>query len=311
MKQNNLIVHNILYNGVMKAKQNHLYILVANSLKQQQELYRWYVGLHICEQRVEKDICHHCPSCRQMQNGNYINSVVIKRPTEKKSLGVDDVNELQEIFTTTAQLDCERFFCIEHADTMTVQAANSVLKFLEEPNGKTIGFLFVKNEQKLLPTIRSRGQIIRLIEETDEAVQQRIDAQYQDVFLRSCAAYLLQIGYDDKTVFKHTENFYAKIESYCTKIANGSPYIVAQTELEETAQKTKTGTMILELFIFVLHEHLKHGTCFEAAPTHVPTYMREQANRFYIALYHTLQKTKHHMSIAMLITNFSLLLEQE
>ena len=306
----NEIAQNILYKSFTKQQQNHLYILVANNLEQQQQLYKWYIKLHVCNNQEGKTVCDDCQYCIQVNHDNYINNIVIQKQPDKKSIGVAEIAELQEVFTTTAQLDSERFFCVEYADTLTVQAANSILKFLEEPTGKTIGFLFVKNEQKLLPTIRSRGQIIRLIDEVDQKQIDRVAQKIADPTLQKCANYLLQVGYDEKVVLKQCEPFYTKISSYLTKIANGSPFIVAQTDLEDIAQKTKTSTMILELCMYILDEELKYGTLLQALPTHVTQFVTEHGKELYIALYHTLQKNRYHMSVAMLMTSMSLELEQ-
>lgn len=49
---------------------------------------------------------------------------------------------------------------ISDADKMSVSAANSLLKFLEEPNSQTTAFLLSEQPQQLLPTILSRCQIL-------------------------------------------------------------------------------------------------------------------------------------------------------
>ena len=49
---------------------------------------------------------------------------------------------------------------IIHADRMTVNAANSLLKFLEEPHQQTFAILITEQIQKMLPTILSRCQIL-------------------------------------------------------------------------------------------------------------------------------------------------------
>ena len=49
---------------------------------------------------------------------------------------------------------------IIHADRMTVNAANSLLKFLEEPHQQTFAILITEQMQKMLPTILSRCQTL-------------------------------------------------------------------------------------------------------------------------------------------------------
>ncbi|MFN9917603.1 MAG: hypothetical protein ACK53L_33770, partial [Pirellulaceae bacterium] len=54
-----------------------------------------------------------------------------------------------------------RISIIDDADTIQVEAANSMLKTLEEPPPGAVIFLIGSNEQRQLPTIRSRSQIVR------------------------------------------------------------------------------------------------------------------------------------------------------
>jgi len=54
----------------------------------------------------------------------------------------------------------QKFYIIEQADKLTVGAANSLLKFLEEPEAPTVAILITEQIHKLLPTIRSRSQIL-------------------------------------------------------------------------------------------------------------------------------------------------------
>lgn len=311
MRDINDIAKQILYNGYIRSKQTHLYVLVGNSVQQQQSLYDWYVKLHVCENLREDVVCETCAMCQTVNHHNFVNSIVIKRQENKKSVGMDDMKQLQDVFQVTAHADGIRFFCVEDADLLTTQAANSILKFLEEPAGSTIGFLFVKNEQKILPTIRSRSQVLRLKENVlDEDIQKKIEKQLATPSLQASAIFLLTAGHDMKLVLKQTKPLYEKIESYCIKIANGSPLIVAQTELETIAIKTKTTTMVLELLTYIIGEQLKYRNQFEGAPPKVPVYLEKNGAKIYIAAQHALQMKRYNMGGAMVLTYFSLELGQ-
>src|SRR5699024_10714380 len=51
---------------------------------------------------------------------------------------------------------------IKGADTLTLNAANRILKFLEEPSRDTTAIMLTENSQSIIPTIRSRCQVIDL-----------------------------------------------------------------------------------------------------------------------------------------------------
>jgi DNA polymerase III, gamma/tau subunits len=309
MKHANTIARDILYNGFAKGQQNHLYILISDSLLQQQENYKWYQQLHVCENREGQQVCGTCPNCQRILHNNFVNSVTISRKEDKKSIGVDEVSYLQEVFSVTAHDEGVRFFCVEDADSLTIQAANSMLKFLEEPTGETVGFLFVKNEQRILPTIRSRGQIIRLLPETNSELQKEIATKVKDMHLQPAAKYLIAKGYEPKLVYKQITPFYDAISSYFTKLSNGSPFIVAQTELEKLATKTKTTTLIMDLALYLLGEELREGKQFTDAPEQTNQFLKANGAQIYVSLHNAFQLTKHHMGISMILTAYTLELE--
>jgi|GEM_PF-2843673 len=309
MKHANTIARDILYNGFAKGQQNHLYILISDSLLQQQENYKWYQQLHVCENRDVQQVCGTCPNCQRILHNNFVNSVTITRKEDKKSIGVDEVSYLQEVFSVTAHDEGVRFFCVEDADILTIQAANSMLKFLEEPTGETIGFLFVKNEQRILPTIRSRGQIIRLLPETNTELQKELAQKVKNLQLQPAAEYLIAKGHDKKIVYKQITPLYEAIGSYFTKLSNGSPFIVAQTELEKLAIKTKTTTLIIDLALYLLGEEMRTHPQFADTPEQTTQFLKEYGAQIYVSLHNSFQLTKHHMGISMILTEYTLELE--
>lgn len=297
------VAKRILYNGYHQNKQSHLYIVVGNDLHNQQSLYHWYLKLHVCEHLVEQTPCHACPQCLQVEHDNFINSVVIRRQGDKKSIGVDEVHILQELFSVSAHQAGKRFFCIEDADCLTIQAANSILKFLEEPQGDTVGFLLVKNEQKLLPTIRSRGQLIRMLAE-------QLHTQIADTHLQKAASYLIECGHEVKLVTKQMTKLYDSLMIYWHKLAIGAPIIVAQTELEQIAIKTKTGTAILDLLMFTIVELLKDPHLEICSDSDAQEYVVQQSEQLYLSAFHALKLRQQHASMSSIITKYSLALER-
>lgn len=97
----------------------------------------------------------------QIENQKLLNISYIK--PDGLSIKKGQIAELQEEFSKTSLVDGYRIYVIYNAELMTVSAANSLLKFLEEPeNDKTLGFLLTNNEDVILPTIISRSQIVHM-----------------------------------------------------------------------------------------------------------------------------------------------------
>jgi DNA polymerase III subunit delta' len=79
----------------------------------------------------------------------------------KRSISVDQVRELQHSFTTRPSMGAKRAIIIDAADDLERGGANALLKSLEEPPAGTHFFLISHASDRLLPTIRSRCQILR------------------------------------------------------------------------------------------------------------------------------------------------------
>jgi len=79
-----------------------------------------------------------------------------KQTKRKTVIGVDDVREIGTFMSMTPAEGGWRTVIIDAADEMNSNAANAVLKILEEPPSRALLFLVAHNPDRLLPTIRSR-----------------------------------------------------------------------------------------------------------------------------------------------------------
>ena len=83
-------------------------------------------------------------------------------PEKKKSIGIDTVREIKlSAFIKPNDLNF-KFYIISHAECLTVQAQNALLKLIEEPPRNVYFMLLCENIASMLPTIRSRAPILRM-----------------------------------------------------------------------------------------------------------------------------------------------------
>jgi len=75
----------------------------------------------------------------------------------------DQILELKDSFSKTSYSDRPRIYLIKEADKLNKYAANSLLKFLEEPDGNVIAILVSDNRYRVLETLKSRCQLYTLI----------------------------------------------------------------------------------------------------------------------------------------------------
>lgn len=102
--------------------------------------------------------CGDCPSCRRAQNMSHPDLVAVS--PDGASIKIDQVRELQREIALTPYYGQRRVGIIDAAETMTTQAANSLLKTLEEPVGNTVFILLTSARQQLLDTIISRCRVL-------------------------------------------------------------------------------------------------------------------------------------------------------
>lgn len=105
---------------------------------------------------------------RQIANGSHPSLLHITRPLDKDgkkfktAITVDEIRRLSKFLSMTSHDGGYRIIIVDPADDLNVNAANALLKNLEEPPPRTIFMLISHAPGRLLPTIRSRCQSIRL-----------------------------------------------------------------------------------------------------------------------------------------------------
>ena len=79
--------------------------------------------------------------------------------------------DLQKEYSNTSLLDGKRIYIIKNSEKLNVSAANTMLKFLEEPEDNIIAILLTDNRYHILDTIISRCQILTLKESSFEFIE--------------------------------------------------------------------------------------------------------------------------------------------
>lgn len=106
--------------------------------------------------------CGVCRSCQVFESGAHPDYKFITVPADKQVISVDQIRGLNHFLELSRSYSPSRAVLVHEAGRMNVNAANSLLKSLEEPSANTHILLFSSGASTLLPTIRSRCQQIRL-----------------------------------------------------------------------------------------------------------------------------------------------------
>lgn len=112
-----------------------------------------------CQTPEDSLPCQACRSCQLVASGDFTD---LKRLAPvNQVIKTELVRELLRDFSQSGFESDKQVFIIEGADKLHPNAANSLLKFIEEPQSKIHIFLLTDQETAVLPTIKSRCQLFR------------------------------------------------------------------------------------------------------------------------------------------------------
>lgn len=113
-------------------------------------------------QIAPQEPCNQCLSCRKVLHGNHPDIHIITKAEDKQFILIEQVRALQSDAARRTLEGRRNIFIIENAQDMNVQAANCILKTLEEPEADVVLLLTVPDAGLLLPTILSRVQLLSM-----------------------------------------------------------------------------------------------------------------------------------------------------
>ena len=118
---------------------------------------RRFTAALLCAQQGRHD--QPCLSCRKLDRGNHPDLVMVE-PEGSRNLGVDQARATVAQAVLSPVESARKVFLFEEAGAMTEQAANALLKTLEEPTGSTTFILVTESEDDLPSTVASRCRTV-------------------------------------------------------------------------------------------------------------------------------------------------------
>jgi DNA polymerase-3 subunit delta' len=122
--------------------------------------------------------CNACLSCRKVLHGNHPDVHVISRAPDKQFILIEQIRALQSDSARRTLEGRRNIFIIQNAHEMNLQAANCLLKTLEEPEPDVVLILTVPDAGLMLPTILSRIQQIPMQLLTTAQIKQALVQQW-------------------------------------------------------------------------------------------------------------------------------------
>ncbi|MGB7285346.1 MAG: DNA polymerase III subunit delta', partial [Salaquimonas sp.] len=119
----------------------------------------------------------------QVSKGAHPNILILRKPWDQKTkkfktqITVDEIRKTASFLQTASGANAWRIVIVDPADDMNNSAANALLKILEEPPARTIFFVLAHSPRGLLPTIRSRCQVLALKPLPESSLRMVLKAQ--------------------------------------------------------------------------------------------------------------------------------------
>jgi len=158
-------------------KISHAYLIDTSNFVEAHELVMAFAKFLLCKNHyVNFSNCNQCNLC-SLVDSHVDDHIQIIQP-DGLWIKKEQLLNLKTKLSKKSLDDLNQIYIIEEADKLNKSAANSLLKFLEEPEEGIIAILVTNNQYKILPTILSRCQVYTL---KGESVIE-IDESYSNLF---------------------------------------------------------------------------------------------------------------------------------
>jgi len=147
-KLNNIITNN---------KLSHAYLFEVNNYVEDFKVILNFVKMILSSKTYDDVINSDINYFKQIDNNNYIDLFIIE--PDGNNIKKNQMIDLMDEFNDKSFLNNKRIYIIKECDKLNASSANTILKFLEEPNDNIIGILLTNNRYKVIDTILSRCQI--------------------------------------------------------------------------------------------------------------------------------------------------------
>lgn len=251
LAQNQPLVYSQIKKSVEHGRLAHAYLFEGDQGVGKHELSLWLAKRLFCTQVVDNEPCNECNNCLRIAAGEHPNLWQIK--PDGQSIKVDQIRQLQQEFVRSGFESRLQFFTISHADKMNASAANSLLKFLEEPAGSFVAILETDSPGKILPTIQSRCQILHFAPLNTQAlvaklVQTGIGTESATLLAALTNSYQKAVEISQEEWFNESK---AAVSQWYLYLANNDlmAFVYVQKKLTALAKEKERQQLLLQMLM--------------------------------------------------------------
>ena len=213
-----------------------------------------------CDKEYDVNCSNECNICNLI-NTNNLPSLVIIEP-DGQNIKKQQILEMMDKFSTKPVFSKYNMYVIKEAEKFNTSSANTLLKFLEEPEDNILGFFITTNRENVISTIRSRCQVIGCFYDIDETLT------YNNEYLDEVKIYLNNIYKNkDDIVYNKTnmsglykeradwEKFFYTMLYYLRGCYTG----IEKYKIEMVKNSSKTNLIKMVVLIEDILKHIKYN----------------------------------------------------
>ena len=173
--QNKIDFIDILNKQYHDNKFSHAFLLETNNQDNCIKKLKQIIKIINCNNEY-KENCNECNLCHLIDTFQLPNLILVE--PEGQLIKKEQILNLKNTFLTKPIFSKKNIYIIKHAELLNSASANTMLKFLEEPEENIIGFFITDNKENVIDTIKSRCQIISAYE---DKMENNIENEYNDI----------------------------------------------------------------------------------------------------------------------------------
>ena len=164
-KDKQSLAYNLFMNDISNNCVTHAYLIDENNYDGAYPMIMAFVKKILCPKNHTDLDYKDCVLCKQIDSLNYSEVKVIV--PDGVYIKKNQILELQKEFSKSSVLGKKKIYIIRDCEKMRPEAANSMLKFLEEPEDDIVAILMSNNINNVLPTIVSRCKMVKFNSSND------------------------------------------------------------------------------------------------------------------------------------------------
>ena len=238
MSFNNIIGNKNVKDFLIKSINNntvlHSYMFIGIDGIGKKMIAQQFAKMILCEEFNGVE-CNVCKSCVEFESGNNPDYMYIE--PDGKVIRIEQIREMQSKVVEKPVNLKKKVYIIDNADYMTKEAQNCLLKTLEEPPEYIVIILIVSNENKILPTIKSRCVKLSFEKIKDEEIKRVLieDSKNQNIsnnILKLCDGSIGKcLSIEEKLEdYNQLDNMFNYINSSLTSFINSAELLYINKE---------------------------------------------------------------------------------